>query len=298
MIDTTSALPSLFIAGAPKSGTSSVFQWLADHPHAHGSKPKEPCFFADPGSHVFRRDFNASYGLDLYAKSFSPVPNGVSVLLEGTSSYLYSNTALEEIPKLPTCPRCLFILREPAAQVYSTYVYFKNNWAAIPREMCFEDYLKALRHRSCDFAGNELAANALENAAYVHWLRDWRDRLGPNRMKVCTFDTLKEDARAFMINLANWVGLDPTFYENYEFQIENESYIPRNRSLQQINVALRGILPQGAVYNIARSLYRQLNTRAPDRRGMDDMLALLRAEFAEDNKALAEEFDLDLSTWV
>lgn len=298
MTETGLTLPSLFIAGVPKSGTSSVFQWLADHPQAHGSTPKEPCFFADPGSHVFRPDFNVSCGLELYSRTFAPVPDGVFLILEGTSSYIYSLTALESIPDLPTRPRCLFILREPAAQVYSTYTYFKNNWAAIPAEMSFQDYLHALRQGSHDLSGNELARDALQNAAYVHWLRKWRERLGPDRMKVCTFDSLKQDARAFMLDLALWTGLDPAFYETYDFRTENESYVPRNRSLQRINIALRDVLPKGTVYSVARSLYRRLNTRPPERGGQEETLARLRANFSGENKMLAEEFDLDLSTWA
>ncbi|MGX0877590.1 hypothetical protein ACSSV4_002280 [Roseovarius sp. MBR-154] len=291
-------LPSLFIAGAPKSGTSSVFQWVADHPQALGSTPKEPCFFADPGSHVFRPDFNVSCGLELYSTAFAPVPEGVSLILDGTPSYIYSLTALERIPDLPTRPRCLFILREPAAQVYSTYTYFQNNWAAIPDKMSFQDYLHALRQRTHDFSGNELARDALQNAAYVHWLRKWRARLGPDRMKVCTFDALKQDARAFMMDLASWTGLDPAFYETYDFRVENQSYVPRNRSLQRLNIALRDALPKGAIYSLARSLYRRVNTRAPERGGQEETLARLRADFSADNKALSEEFDLDLSRWA
>ena len=50
--DERGLLPNLVIAGAPKSGTSSVFRWLADHPQVLGSSVKETYYFVDPGSHM------------------------------------------------------------------------------------------------------------------------------------------------------------------------------------------------------------------------------------------------------
>jgi hypothetical protein len=47
------ALPNLIVAGAPKCVTSSLFQWIADHPEAEGARIKETCYFNDLSSHVF-----------------------------------------------------------------------------------------------------------------------------------------------------------------------------------------------------------------------------------------------------
>jgi hypothetical protein len=298
MADDRSWLPTLFIAGAPKSGTSSVFRWLADHPQAHGSTPKETCFFADPGSHVFDPGFHIQQGIDAFRAAFHPVPQDARLILEGTATSIYSRTALDQIPDLPTRPRCLFILREPAAQILSTYTYFRNNWAAVPAGMSFADYLHAIRGRTHDFAGNELARDALDNARYADWLRQWRDRLGPDRMKVTTFDALRHDPRAFMADLAVWAGVDPAFYDDYGYEAENESYVPVSRSLQRLNIALRDRLPKGRLYDSARRLYRRLNTRAPRRTQDDDTMAALRAAFSEANRDLAKEFGLDLSGWA
>jgi hypothetical protein len=302
MTELTDTLPSFFIAGAPKSGTSSMFRWLADHPQAHGSTPKETCFFADQGSHVFQPGFNASCGLDAYRAAFSPVPAGTHLTFEATASYIYSKTALEQIPDLPTRPKCLFILREPAAQILSTYTYARNNWAAIPAEMTFDDFLSALKNRTHDFDGNELVRDALSNANYAPWMVKWRDKLGQDklgfdRIKVCTFDTLRRDPRAFMTDLALWIGIDPSFYEDYTFAAENQSYAPVNRSLQRLNIALRDRLPKGRLYDATRRLYRRLNTSAPQQGADSASLTRLRLEFATANRQLEAEFDLDLSAW-
>lgn len=131
--------------------------------------------------------------------------------------------------------------------------------------MGFGDYLRAIEDGSHDFSGNELARDALTNAAYVDFLRPWRDRLGEGRMFVCTFDELRRDAPALTRRIAQWTGLDPSFYDSHDFASENESYVPRSRGLQNLNIALRERLPKGALYRGLRGVYRRLNTTRPRR---------------------------------
>lgn len=292
------ALPNLFLAGVPKAGTSSLFTWLADHPQAVGSHEKETCFFADPESHVFRPDFNAKHGIERYARAFPQATEETRVTLEATPSYIYSRTALDLIPDLPSKPRCLFVLREPAVQIRSLYDYFRDNWSYVPSGMSFAAFLDAVRSGSHAFGGNELAAKAIEHADYLPYLENWRARLGAERMMVATFDRLQADPRGLTQQVALWCGLDPAFYDRYGFEAENESYTPRSRGLQRLNIALRGRLPKGRLYDLARRAYRLLNTRVPDRSNDDARLAALRAEFAPANRRLAEAFDLDLSRWT
>jgi len=44
--DVTLALPSFFIVGAPKTGTTSLHHYLDQHPQIYMSPVKEPCYFA------------------------------------------------------------------------------------------------------------------------------------------------------------------------------------------------------------------------------------------------------------
>ncbi|ETX16720.1 hypothetical protein OCH239_01275 [Roseivivax halodurans JCM 10272] len=297
----TERLPNLFVAGVPKAGTSSIHTWLSHHDDAVGSRDKETYFFVDPGTHMYRSDFNVENGLAGYETQF-PVDPGShpSVIFESTPSYLYSAAALEHIPDLPTRPRCLFVVREPSSQIFSLFSYFQGNWNWVPPEMSFRDFLAAVRGRSHDFQGNELARDALGNAAYVHHLERWRARLGDERMMVVTFDELARDPRLLMRRIAELAGLDPSFYDSYDFRTENESYAPRSQKLQSVNVALRSRLPKGRLYRALRHAYRALNTRKADGPDAADRAALaeLRGEYQESNRKLARTFGVNLDAWV
>ena len=43
-------IKTIFIAGAPKCGTSSLFNWFSTHPEICSSKNKEPFYFIDEKS--------------------------------------------------------------------------------------------------------------------------------------------------------------------------------------------------------------------------------------------------------
>jgi hypothetical protein len=298
-----SILPNFLICGAPKAGTSSLHVWIADHPDALGSSEKETYFCVDPDTHMYRPKANIADGLEGYGQYFEPL-SGVEpkIILESTPAYIYYQTAIRQVPDLPSNPKCLFVLREPAQQIYSLFNYFQTNWSWIPGNLSFSDYLKVLRDEPGKevFNGNELASDALKNASYVDFLVDWRERLGADRIMVQSFDSFKADPKAFTKQVAEWLGLDPTFYDTYDFPSDNETYAVRNKFLQRMNVVVRGLLPRGKFYGILKKVYRGLNTHKPSgadvgNRALIDELAL---EYKASNDRLRQEFDLELSGWA
>ncbi|PWJ17547.1 sulfotransferase family protein [Jannaschia seohaensis] len=291
-------LPDLFICGVPKAGTSAVHAWLCDHPDVVGARDKEACFFVDPDSHIYRPEANVRSDWEAYRQQFDlPGDRRPAAILDSTPAYIYQETALRHIPDLATAPRCIFILRDPAEQIRSLYGYYRNNWSYIPEAMSFEAYVAALHAGGETFGGNELARDALGNADYLRYLRRWRAALGEERMFVATFDTLRRDPRGFMQDLADWIGLERGFYDGYAFATENETYRPRSRALQRLNIAVRARLPKGRAYHALRKVYRKLNARPGGEEVAADTLATLREEFAPGYAALEREFGLDLSAW-
>lgn len=294
--------PDLVICGVPKAATSSLFDWIAAHPDALGTCEKETYFFVDPDTHMYRADRHVSLGLESYGALFpalSPADRPPLVRLEATPGYIYSKTALQHIPVLPNAPKCLFILREPAAQIRSLYSYFKGNWDWIPADMSFVDYLAAVEAGTSDFKGNDLAQNALRNAEYVDFLEAWQARLGPDRMKILLFEDLRADPRAIAQEVARWVGLAPEFYDDFDFKTSNATYAPRSGLLHRLNVKIRGHLPKGRLYNGLRALYRKLNTnrqRSSDA-ASQEVLDNLRKRYHEPYQRLSERFGFDFSKW-
>ncbi len=107
------ALPDVYLIGAPKAGTTSVASWLAAHPQVFWSVPKEPFYWASDyprmrAHHGFvtRDDYEALFA--------SPAARDADVRAEGSTTYLYSATAVPAI--LGAVPHARFIVcvRNPA----------------------------------------------------------------------------------------------------------------------------------------------------------------------------------------
>ncbi|MER8376485.1 sulfotransferase [Mesorhizobium sp. M1406] len=293
-------LPNCIIVGAPKAGTSSLFRWLTDHPEVAGSTQKETYYFVDPGTHMYLKQRNwAESGLAGYEMLFEHCNPSARVIVESTPSYMYSQTALRELPRLPSQPQFIFILREPVAQLKSLYGYFRENWDWIPGAMSFRDFVEAADLGTCTFKGNELARQALTNASYLEHLRRWRAGCGRERMHVYLFENMVRDKRAFMESLAQVLGISTEFYREYGFPTENGSYVVRSRWVQQVNIRVRSLIPKGAGYETLRRFYRTMNTKPQRNSQMWDSETerMLSRRYVDMIHELEREFGLNASAW-
>ena len=292
-------LPNWIILGAPKCLTSSLFRWLVDHPQVCGPADKETYYFVDPGSHMFRGDRNfRDHGHAGYERLFADCDPSARVIVEATPGYLYSQTALRELPRLASGPSFIVVLREPVAQLRSLHRYFQQNWNWIPRDMSFAQFVDAVESGQASFGGNELAANALANASYPAHLRPWQAAAGDSRLVILLFEDLVRNSSTVMARLANRMGIDPGFYRHYEFPAENRTYVVRSAVLQQLNIAVRSHLPQGRAYRAVRRLYRSLNTRRPDKEQGDlNTDRMLSRRYLPMVGELEQEFGLDMTAW-
>lgn len=104
--------PSLYLIGAPKSGTTSLASWLSDHPEIYFSVPKEPYYWASDYPRL-----RAHYGFDTrasYEALFSSTEaQRATVLAEGSTTYLYSQRAVPDILAAVDRPRFIVALRNP-----------------------------------------------------------------------------------------------------------------------------------------------------------------------------------------
>jgi hypothetical protein len=203
------------------------------------------------------------------------------------------------LPDLPSNPKFVFILREPADQILSSYRYFSSNWDHLDHQIGFADFLALARSRTPSFSKNELLRDALINIDYRQHLQKWLDRAGAERVAVYLFEDLKGARPHFIRSLATFVGIDPAFYDDYPFPLENYSYQLRSHGLHKLNIKLREMLPisqRSILWRGLRGLYRQLNTRKADEETLSprDQAALdaLRHELAPAYADLATRYRL------
>jgi hypothetical protein len=171
-------LPSFFVVGPPRTGTSwlhtvlSQCTWLS-HP------TKETRFF----------DINFDRGLDWYASHYKRAIGG-RVVGEVAPTYFASPSARERIARLVPSAKIVCIFRNPVDRVLSLYrlkrAYGWIHWT-------FEDAL---------IRDPEL----MESSRYAEHLKSWLEMFGSSRVLVTLHDDMKADPQGYLNRVVDFVG--------------------------------------------------------------------------------------------
>ena len=108
------AWPNLFIVGAPRCGTTSLWRYLAAHPEVFMAQVKEPNFLSG-----IRITLNQEvHDEAAYRRLFAP-GGGYALRGEASTSYLWAPSALERIRAVSPEARIVISLRDPVERTYS-----------------------------------------------------------------------------------------------------------------------------------------------------------------------------------
>jgi hypothetical protein len=108
--------PNFFLVGAPKCGTTALYEYLRPHPSIFLSKVKEPHFFAtDLGS------YPAIKTPDAYSALFADSTARHLRVGEASVYYLRSSVALGNIREFNPEARIIAMFRNPVDMVYSLH---------------------------------------------------------------------------------------------------------------------------------------------------------------------------------
>jgi hypothetical protein len=119
-------LPNFLIAGVAKCGTTSLADWLREHPQVFVSVKKEPWFFSD--------DANWEKGLDWYAEHFAAAPADAIAIGEATPHYVSFPESVKRIQATLPDARWVVIVRDPVERTYSSWRHRHFRAAQEPRD--------------------------------------------------------------------------------------------------------------------------------------------------------------------
>jgi hypothetical protein len=202
--------PNFFIVGAPKCGTSSLHDYLGQHPQVFMSKLKEPLHFG--------RDLEINsiwcYRDDQrYLKLFDGA-GAARRIGESSAWYLYSTTAAAEIHDFDPQARIIAMLRHPVDAMYSLhgqFLYSANE--DIP------DFGQALAAQEQRRLGQRIPATAAIPKAllysqvydYTEQVRRYFDVFGRENVMVILFDDFVRNTEKIYRQVLEFLGLDSRF---------------------------------------------------------------------------------------
>jgi hypothetical protein len=296
--------PNFLIIGAAKSGTTSLWRYLTQHPQIFFAPIKEPRFFSYEGETVdYRGPGDDKWGREIvnsweaYAALFASAGSQIAVG-EASNVYLYfaEKTARRIAARLPQA-RLIAILRNPVDRAYSSFMMMRGEG----REP-LADFRRALREEAGRLERGWSPAWAYTRRGfYAESIQTYLDLFPRAQMRFFLYDDLARRPQELFNSIFDFLGVDsfePDVSQRYNVSIKPKSrrlaYLLHNRT--PLSRTLRLLLPQSVRLAINRRL-RDWNIRKPAR-----LPAEIRAElaplFREDILRAADLIGRDLAHWL
>lgn len=305
-----SLLPTFLIIGAGKSGTTSLHQYLNQHPEVFMCPVKETNFFELEGeqlpsnpranAHTFRHYPQSVTNWEHYVKLFEAAANARAIG-ETSPMYLYGKRSPEKIHNYLPEVKLIVILREPVSRLYSRYLHLaRDGRQPSPR---FKDALN--KENSIWWTRDDL----IREGFYYKHLSRYYDLFPKEQIKVFLYEDLKNDPLNLMKELFQYVGVDPSFVPNMEVRY-NLSGKPKNK-LFDLLIGADGVLVRsakavapGVVQKLKNSVtpqkilasIRKKNLERPPI-AADVKKKLYSKVYAKDIEKLEKLINRDLSKW-
>jgi|Tabmets5t2r1_1033131.scaffolds.fasta_scaffold00693_4 Sulfotransferase domain len=207
-------LPDLYLVGAPKAGTTTVARWLSGHPDVYWSVPKEPYYWASDYPRMrahYGFDDRAAYE-DLYS---SDEASRARYRGDGSTTYLYSRSAVPDIDAAVPDARFLVCVRNPIDLVVS---YHRTQLVALNEDE--PDFAKAWsRHRDGGLPDTDPLDDKLLDYTMVGCVGAAVERLlrivPRERVHVIVFDDLAQDPVRTWDALAAFVDVDASIVPSF-----------------------------------------------------------------------------------
>jgi hypothetical protein len=199
-------LPNFFILGAAKSGTTSLYAYLAQHPDIFLSPVKEPSFFCE-GFQVVKNPID-------YFRLFDSVRNE-KVIGEASHVYLSNPSTASVLAALFPQAKFVVIFRNPADRAYSLYHHMRR--FGYENIGTFEKALLAEEHRMSSSRFRETCPQYFYNFLYFRsglfgeQIERYLSLFARDQFHFLTLEELKQDPMAALTAILKFLDVSLEF---------------------------------------------------------------------------------------
>lgn len=217
-----------FIAGAPKTATSALYEYLTQHPEIYRPHVKEFHHFCD--------DFFGNHMSDeQYLQSFAAMTDEETMAPDGSILYMYSDVALRRIKAFNPDAKIIIMLRHPVDLVYSwhsqllwnlneTERSFSRAWA-----LCEERAKGLSLPQGCE---EPFVVQYREMGQLGKYLRGVYAVFPKEQVKLIFMEDMKTDTAAIYADVLGFFGVRP--FALPEYRNVNTNTELRSRSFMRL----------------------------------------------------------------
>ncbi len=205
-------LPSFFIIGVMKGGTTSLFEYLGQHPEIELPREKEIMYF----SRHYRRSIN-------FYRSFFQKAQPNKITGEASTIYFLNPHVPARIKKDFPNAKIILLLRDPIKRAYSNYNMIK----AVDPGKTFEEALE-LDKKRCDPLESKFltslynppvtyeAFNYLKKGLYYEQLSEWLKYYSIDDLLILKSEDFYKNTNAELKKVYQYLGIKEVYPEDTE----------------------------------------------------------------------------------
>lgn len=238
-----------FIIGAPKSGTTSMAHYLAQHEDIFVTTPKEPHFFIkDDMPHK-----TTITSLEKYQELFSEAK--AKVRMEASVWYLYGEKAIENIHRYNPNAKIIIMLRRPDDMIHSLH-----SQLVLTHDETLNDLGKAWDKCASRRLGLDIPKTCKDGsmllydevAKYGRQVENVLRFFSKNDVKVIFYEDLEKNVNKVYLEVLQFLMVSENPLQSYDVMNKNSNYRCRT-----VSVLLRH--PPDIIVRIAKYLKGRLS---------------------------------------
>ncbi len=289
--------PSFYVIGAYRSGTTTLYRLLRQHPGVFLPLEKEPNFFAVDGNPDASAVLQSRAVVDrdgyeaLYRSATDQQRSG-----DISPEYLRNPYVAAHLASVVPEARLVAVLRNPIERAWSDFLLHRRDG----NEQC-ETLTEALAQQTERTTGQDhRAGHYIDSGMYAAQLQRYYDHFPAEQIQVHLFEDLKSDLQGTMSSIFDHIGVDSGFEVEQEAPI-NASGIPRNPVVAAALKARAYARPyvSRSVLERVRPVWDRVISRQLSRPSLSEADRVLLAEqYRQEIPALEQLLNRDLSHWL
>lgn len=295
--------PNFVIAGVQKAGTTSVYNYLSQHPEVYMSPVKETNFFErdwevlpDVQHIIAKKPYLASW--ENYLKLFAGVTNEIAIGEVSPNYLLHYECSMKRIQQFIPEAKIIFILRNPIQRAYSDYL------------MHIRDAVGTGKNKSLiaqiQYSGDK--SHILLKGLYSKALNYFYQKFDRNKIAVYLYDDLARDSLKFMQEMYKFLEVNPDYQVDVSRKLQTAA-VPKNQAINNLlrrknslrtmaATTLKLFLPSETRQKIRNSLITLNSTDKKSRPLTAEEKAALKEYYQSDIEQLQDLLNKDLSHWL
>lgn len=252
MTITEKKLVDVMIAGAEKSGTTSLASYLSQHPSIVSHRQLEMAYFV--------RDTEYDLGYNEAIKKYYSDSKAGQIILAKTVDVMYFNATMKRLHQHNPHCKIIVVLRDPVSRAYSAYWHKRS--VGLEESETFEEALL----NDSKTGINHVNHFYRDRGIYYRQIQSLYDCFGTNQVSVILLDDLIADPDKIMHEILDFVGVDQikinTSRKSNVAKTTKSKLIPRLlNSSRPIKGVFKAILPYRYILTVRESI-EQMNNKS------------------------------------